>query len=92
MSNAEITILANVKTTPETPSLDNSTTPVNSKALLQHAAFRIAVRERELRLLLHPNLKNERQRSGSVPVATTYGALQQDMASPRTGTPGELPS
>ena len=37
----------------------------NSKALFQHATFRIAVRERKLRLLFHPNLKM----NGCIPAA-----------------------
>ena len=50
------------------------------KALLQHVAFRIAIRERELSLLLHPNLKNERLRPCSVPLATTYGVICIDQS------------
>ena len=50
----------NFDRTSETPSHDNSTLLPNSKALSQHAAVRIVVWERELHLLLHQNLKNER--------------------------------
>ena len=45
--------------------------------MLQHAAIGIVVRERELCLLLHPNLKNERLRPCSVPVVTMYVALRR---------------
>ena len=52
----------------------------NSKALLQHAVFRIAVQERELRFLLHPNLKNERLRPGSVPAHTGCFTLNNQIS------------